>query len=299
MRTKKMVREVAKTNENAIIIGEVGTGKKYTAREIHHRSREKNRPLVTLNCTAVGDTITEEELFGVTIENELGVERKLGILEQAKSGILYMENIHELKPEYQQKFVNVIKQKKFRKQGEKKLVETKFRVLASTIDEALLKKDSFRADLFALLNAFTIHVPTLRERKQDIPNLFSQFLEQYCEEFNREIPPVPAEIFESLMEYEWHGNVLELQNTVRNLVLMSPEGELSMQYLPFEVKKHPFEFLEGKDLTDAVGEVEKYMIRKTLRRFAGNQLKSARALNISEAALRYKMKKFGLSRKAF
>ena len=299
MRTKKMVREVAKTNENAIIIGEVGAGKKYTAREIHHRSREKNRPLVILNCTAVGDTITEEELFGVTIENELGVERKLGILEQAKFGILYMENIHELKPGYQQKFVNIIKENKFRKPGAKKLVETKFRVLASTIDEALIKKDTFRTDLFSLLNAFTIHVPPLRERKQDIPNLFSQFLEQYCEEFNREIPPVPAEIFESLMEYKWHGNVLELQNTVRNLVLMSPEGELLMQYLPFEVKKHPFEFLEGKNLTDAVGEVEKYLIRKTLRRFAGNQSKSANALNISEAALRYKMKKIGLSRKAF
>ncbi len=299
MIAKRMIREIAKTNENAIIVGEVGSGRKFVGLEIQHRSKQKNKPFVVVNCTAVGDTITEADLFGEKVEGPRGVERKVGLLEQAKRGILFLDHVDELAPEFQQKFVNILKEKKFPKPGTKTFVEADFRVFASTTDEDLLKADNFRSDLLFELNKFTVHVPPLRTRRQDIPNLFTNFLEQYCEEFNHEIPPVPAEIFESLMEYDWRGNVLELKNTVRNLILMSPEGELSIEYLPFEVKKHPFEFLDGQDLPDAVGEVERYLIKKSLRRFAGNQSKAARALNVSEAALRYKMKKYGLSRKAF
>lgn len=297
--TKKLIREISKTNENALILGEVGSGKELVAHEIHIRGKQKNRPFVVLNCTAVGDTITEADLFGEKIEGPKGVERKIGLLEQAKKGILYMENVDELTPEFQQKFVNILKEKKFRKTGEKGFIDVDFRIIAAASDENFSKKEDFRKDLMSILNTFIIQIPPLRKRRQDIPYLFTHFLEQYSRETNREVPPIPAELFESLIEYDWRGNVFELQNTVRNLVLMSPEGELSVEYLPFEIKKHPFEFLEGRDLPGAVSEVELYMIRKSLRRFAGNQTKAARSLNVSEAALRYKMKKYGLSKKAF
>jgi len=299
MTIKRMMREIAKTNENALIIGEIGTGRKHIAKEIHRRSRQKNKPFVILNCSAVGDMITDADLYGEKIEGARGVERKIGLLEQAKQGILYLENVNELQPEYQQQFVNILKEKKFRKSEEHTFVAVDFRVFAATSDERIAKSDGFRQDFLSLLNTFTISIPPLRQRKQDIPFLFNHFLEKYCQEFSREIPPVPAELFESLMEYEWSGNVFELKNAVKNLVLMSPEGKLSIEYLPFEIKKHPFEFLEGRDLPEAVSEVEKYIIKKSLRRFAGNQTKAARVLNVSEAALRYKMKKYGLSRKAF
>ena len=299
MTAKKLIREIAKTDENALIIGETGSGKKHAAREIHKRSKQKNRPFVILNCTAVGDTITEQELFGEKKEGPRGIERKLGILEQAKKGILYLENVHELKPDFQLKLVNILKEKKFKRMKENDFIPVDFRVIAGSTDLSLLKKEPFRKDLFTLLNAFTIQLPSLRNRKQDIPMLLTHFIQTYCEESNREIPPVAAELFESFIENEWHGNVLEMQNAVRNLVLMSPEGELSIEYLPFEVKKHPFEFLKDRDLPAAVSEVEKYIIKKSLQKFAGNQTKAARALNVSEAALRYKMKKYGLTRKAF
>ena len=299
MKTKKMIREVAKTNENALIIGEVGSGRKHVAREIHHRSRLKNRPFIVLNCTAVGDTITDADLFGAKIEGSRGVERRIGHLEQAKRGILYLENVDELNPEFQQKFFNILKEKKFKKPDENVFVNIDFRVIAASTDEQLPKKDALRRDLLTMLSGFTIRIPPLRKRKQDIPYLFTDFLEKYCEEFECEMPTVSAELFESLIEYEWHGNVQELKNAVRNLVIMSPEKELSIEYLPFEVKKHPFEFLGDRNLPEAVSEVEKWFIKKSLRRFAGNQTKAARALNVSEAALRYKMKKYGLSRKAF
>ena len=299
VKAKRLIREVAKTEENALIIGEVGVGKKFVAHEIHRRSRQKNRPFVILNCTAVGDTITDADIFGERIEGPKGIERKIGLLEQAKRGILYLENVDELKPEYQQKFFNILKEKKFQKAGEDTLSEVDFRVIAATTDENIAKKETFRKDLLSLLNKFTIYMPPLRKRRQDIPYLFTHFLEMYCEEFGREVPPVPAELFESIIEYDWRGNVLELQNSVRTVVMMSPEGELSLNYLPFEIKKHPFQVLEDRELPDAISEVEKYLIKKALRKFAGNQTKAARALSISEAALRYKMKKYGLSRKAF
>ena len=296
---KRLVREVAKTGDNALIIGEVGAGKKLTALEIHKRSREKNRPFVILNCTAVGDTITDEDLFGAKIDGPKGVERKIGIFEQAKRGILYLENVDELNPDHQLRFLNIFKERKFPKPGEKKFGEVDFRIIAGTTNDKIMEKKDFRTDLLTLLNSFVIHVPPLMKRKQDIPYLFTHFVEEFCEEFNHEVPPVPAEIFESLIEYDWRGNVIELRNTVRNLVLMSPEGELSIEYLPFEIKKHPFESLLGKDLPEAVSEVEKFLIRKSLRKFAGNQTKAARSLNVSEAALRYKMKKYGYSKKAY
>jgi DNA-binding NtrC family response regulator len=299
MTAKKLVREIANTEENALIIGETGTGKKHAAQEIHKRSKQKNRPFVILNCTAVGDTITEQELFGEKKESPHNIERKLGILEQAKRGILYLENVHELKSDFQVKIVNILKEKKFKRMKENEFIPVDFRVIAATTDISLIKNDSFRKDLLALLSPFTIQLPPLRDRRQDIPMLLIHFIQQYCEEYGRETPPIASELFESFIENDWHGNILEMQNAVRNLVLMSPDGALSIEYLPFEVKRHPFEFLKDRDLPAAVSEVEKYIIKKALQKFAGNQTKAAHALNVSEAALRYKMKKYGLTRKAF
>lgn len=299
MKTKRVIRQIAKTNDNALIIGEFGSGRKFSAHEIHKRSKQKNRPFVVVNCTAVGDTVSDGDLFGAFHEGEKGVERTVGIFEQAKKGILYLENVDELRPEYQQRFMNIFKEGKFKKLGEDKYIEADFRIFASATSEKNLTADKFRPDLLNFIDKFKLYIPALRNRKQDIPGLFATFLQEYCDELNNELPPVPSEIFESLMEYEWRGNIYELKNTVRNLVLMSPDGQLSVEYLPFEIKKHPFEFLGESDLPDAVGEVEKYLIKKSLRRFAGNQSKAAKILNVSEAALRYKMKKYGLSRKSF
>lgn len=299
MNIKRMIKDIAKTNENALIIGEVGSGKKFVAHEIHQRSTQKRKSFIVLNCSAVGDTITDTDIYGEHLEHPRGIQRKIGLLEQANRGILFLENIDELEPEFQHKFFNVLKENKFRRPGEDTSVEVDLRVFAATSDEKLLKKDTFRKDFLSILNTFTVQIPPLRSHRQDIPVLFTHFLEQYCEELNREIPPVSSDIFESLMEYEWSGNVHELKKTVRNLVHMSPEGELSIHYLPFEIKKHPFEFLEGQELPEAVGELEKYLIKKALGRFAGNQSRAAHALNVSETTLRYKMRKYSLASKSF
>ena len=297
-RIKKLIREIAKTDDHVLLIGELGTGKKHAAMEMHKRSKQKNRPFVTLNCTAAGDTLLEGDIFGEISQGEMGVERKIGILEQANKGILYLENVQDLSDEFQQKLLNIIKEGRFQRLGETHFTPVFLRVFAATTHPEL-SETGFRPDLLSLLSSFVIQIPPLNERKQDIPFLFTHFLKIYCEEYQREIPAVPAELFESMMEYDWRGNVSELKNAVRNLVLMSPEGTLSVEYLPFEVKRHPFESLVGKELPDALSEVEGYLIKRALHRFAGNQTKAAHALNVSEAALRYKMKKYGLTKKAF
>jgi len=295
-KVKKFIREVAKTEENALIIGEIGSGKKLAAQEIHVRCKEKNRPFIVLNCTSVGDTITEADLYGQKVEGPGGVERKIGLLEQAKKGFLYLENIQDLKPEWQEKIFNILKERKFPSVDQKGFVEVTFRSVAASTDKDIAKSDRFRKDLLSLFDGFTIVIPPLRERKQDIPFLFAHFLEKFCSENQKDVAPIPADLFESLMEYDWRGNVRELKNAVRNLVLMSPEGTLSVEYLPFETKKHPYENLVERELYDAISDVERFLIKRALQRFAGNQTKAAKALNISEAALRYKMKGYGLSK---
>ena len=116
----------------------------------------------------------------------------------------------------------------------------------------------------------------------------------HCTANEREIPAVPAEIFESILEYDWKGNIRELKNCVENLVMMSPEGELSTEFLPFEIKRHPLDFLEIKNLKGVISEVETYLIKKALGKYAGNQVKAARLLGIPEATLRFKMKKYAI-----
>jgi DNA-binding NtrC family response regulator len=296
---KHMIRQIPKTGEPILIVGEAGAGKEHVARQIHHLSDRKNRPFVILNCTAVGDTLTDADLYGESVESANSVQRKIGLIEQAHKGMLYLDRVDELNATFQLKLVNLIRGKKIRRPGDNSIQSVDIRIIAGTENPDLGSNRLLRSDLFALLSKFTLNLPSLRERKQDIPTLFSHFLEHFCREYKRPLPMVPAELFESLMEYDWRGNVQELKNAVRNLVVMSPEGSLSLEYLPFEIKKHPFEFLEDRDLPQAISEVEKYLIHKALQRFAGNQTKAAKALKISEAALRYKMKKYRLSRETF
>ncbi len=299
MKVKKFIRDVAKTEGNALILGEIGTGKKLAAQEIHIRSRQKNRPFIVVNCTAVGDTITDADLFGGKIEGPRGVERKVGLFEQANKGILYLENVQDLKPAYQEKILTILKDRKFPRTDEKGSDKVSFRTFAATTDMAIAKNEKILKDFLTVFERFTIFIQPLRERKQDIPLLFHHFLELYCAQYQREIPPISPDMFESLMEYDWSGNVRELRYAVRNILLMSPEGTLSPDYFSFETKKHPYEHLVGRELYDAIADVERYLIKRALQRFTGNQTKASKALNVSEATLRYKMKGYGLSRRNF
>ncbi len=295
-RINRAIKKFAKLDSNVLITGDTGTGKEFIARQIHRFHSRRNRPFVVLNCSALGITADKRDLFGEEKEQGGTIQRRIGILEKANRGTLYLDNVGDMAAEYQFALLQVFKEKRFRRIGGSGNIHLDIRLIASnTRDlEQDMEQGRFRKDLYYLLKGLAINVPSLKERKQDIPELFIYFLKQYCRENHLEIPAVPAEIFESILEYDWKGNIRELKNCVENLVMMSPNGELSTEFLPFEIKRHPLDFLEVKNLKGVISEVETYLIRKALVKFAGNQVKAARLLGIPEATLRFKMKKYDI-----
>jgi len=299
MRIKKMARGIAKEEGPVLLSGETGTGKEFIAREIHKRSRRRNKPFIPVSCTDFDVIIREPDFVGSITEQSGGIKREFGFFEKAAGGTLYLGNIEDLPQTFQKRLLSILRQSRFYRLGDPRPSTTDFRLMAGTTNTELIRHPGFRTDLYAYISKYLINIPPLRSRKQDIPLLFNHFIKATAKTGNRALPGLPSIIFDSIMEYTWPGNVSELKNTARNLVLMSPEGELASEYLPFEIKMHPLEFLERFPLKEAVEQVEHYLIKQSLRRFAGNQSKAAKDLGISEAAFRYKMKKFGITRNNF
>jgi DNA-binding NtrC family response regulator len=273
-------------------------GKEFIARQLHLYSARRNRPFVELNCSALGKTICHREIYGEEKQDADPPVQVAGLLEKANRGILFLDNLEDVTPEYQRELLQVLRERKIRRVGGSENVPVDIRIIATSLCNLPEELDSrgFRKELFYLLNTLQVMIPPLRERKQDIPELFIYFLKKFCDEQGRDVPAVPTEMFESIMEYDWRGNVRELENCVHNLLAMSPELQLSTEFLPFRVKHHPLDQLEVKNLKGVINEVETYLIGKALRKFAGNQVKAARLLGIPEATLRFKIKKYQIPR---
>ena len=289
-RLRRAVKKLGKIDSNVLIVGETGTGKEFIARQIYNLSPRQNNAFVEINCAALGKTIDIKDLLGDESDGSTG------LLEKADKGILFLDNIGDMNSEYQDEFLRLLRERKFKKIDGRDNVEIEMRII-STSDTDLnhdIESGKFKKELYYLLNTLTLPIPPLRERKQDIPELFSYFLKKYCEEERKEEPAVQSEIFESILEYDWKGNVRELENTVKNLLMMSPEGELSPEFLPFRIKKHPLDFLEPRNLKGVISEIEVYLIKKALKKYGGNQVKAAKLLGVPEATLRFKMKKYAI-----
>lgn len=299
MHLKKVIADVAQNENYVFILGEAGTGKEHTAMQIYELSSRKKYAMVKIDCSELGKSISAKDLYGEASESDPAVAKNIGLLEKANRGVLLLKNIAEMKPEFQEDFLQILRTKKYRRVGAAENTEVDLRVIA-TSDHDLkheLETDKFKKDLFFLLNTYTLYLPPLRERVQDIPDLFAHFLNKFCEQQGREIPAVPSEIFESMLEYEWKGNVGELENIVQNLVMMSSEEMLSVDALPFRVKKHPYSFLEPKNLKKVMSDIETFVIKKAMSKVGWNQVKAAKLLGIPEATLRFKMKKHSISKK--
>jgi len=297
-RLRRAVKKLAKIDGNVLIIGETGIGKELAARHIYQLTTQYNKAFVKINCAALGKTIDSKDLYGEDAEGEQTVMRSIGLLEKANNGILFLDNIGDMNPEYQDEFLRFLRDKMVRPVGSEVSKNVDMRVISTSDHDLLPEVESgkFRKELYYLMNALTLVIPALRERKQDIPELFSFFLKKICKQEGREEPGVQSEIFESILGYKWKGNIRELENTVQNLVIMSPEDELSPEFLPFRIKKHPFDFLEPRNLKRVVSDLEIFLIKKALGKFGGNQVKAAKLLGCPEATLRFKMKKYSILR---
>ncbi len=302
----RQIREVAKHETATVLItGESGTGKELVARGIHNLSPRHARPFIEINCGSLPYNLLETELFG----HERGAftdakTRKIGLFEEANGGTIFLDEIGEMDLNLQVKLLRVLEDRTIRRLGGTRKIEIDVRVIAATnrnIKEALEEK-RFRDDLYYRLNVFPIHIPPLRERKEDIPYLLQFFLKRFSREFNKGIREISREGLNLLLRYHWPGNVRELRNVMERICIMHHSEVIRPEHLPREIwgetpqRVIAFGFdipPEGLFLEETIENVEKELIGQAVGLTGGNVARTARLLNIPRGTLRYKLEKYG------
>jgi DNA-binding NtrC family response regulator len=290
---------VAETKASVLLCGESGTGKEVVARAIHFASTRKNGPFVAFNVAALSPTLIESELFGHEKGAFTGADRfRIGRFEQASGGTIFIDEIGDIPVELQTKFLRVLQESVIERLGGSKSIQVDIRVIAATNKdlESMIKKGTFRDDLYYRLNVVTINIPPLRERKEDITLLCNHFLEKYAKANNKEILNISREAFDILMKYDFPGNVRELENIIERAVILCRSSQITLDDLPQKIFVHnniPLSEISG-GLEEQVEVLEKKLILDELRRCGGNQSKAARNLKLTDRKLRYKIQKYGI-----
>src|ERR1700720_2694448 len=295
--------KVASANVPVLIQGESGTGKDIVARMIHSLSPWRNGPFVKVNCPAIPGTLLESELFGYEKGAFTGAYgAKPGRVELAHRGTLFLDEISELDLALQSKLLQLLQDGQFCRIGAQEDKKVEVRIVCATNRklEEEIANGTFRADLFYRINVVNLHMPSLRERAADIPQLVSYFLEYYNRKFNARAVHPSAELMNSLKKYHWPGNVRELENLMKRYVILGSEESISGDLHPHEPDFFNADIsVDGpislKKITrQAVHELERKIILKVLQHHHWNRKQAARALNISYRALLYKIRDAGL-----
>jgi nitrogen regulation protein NR(I) len=315
----KLIGQVAANDIAILIRGESGTGKELIARAIYHYSKRKDKPFLIMNSAAIPDTLLESELFGC----EKGAftdarERRIGKLEQCDGGTLFLDEVGDMPASTQAKMLRVLEDKSFERLGGNTTIKVNVRLITATNKnlEVLIKESKFREDLYYRLNAITISIPPLRERKEDIIQLAQYFLAKYTKELNKEMTKISTEALNVLQNYEWPGNVRELENVVKKAVVLGHGKYLLPEYIAVsEVLSNESDNLEdelrnvlaklietksklsGHSLyEDVIHGIEKQLIIEVLKKTNGNQTHAAKLLGISRPTLKDKIEKLGVTK---
>ncbi|MBI2211128.1 MAG: sigma-54-dependent Fis family transcriptional regulator [Deltaproteobacteria bacterium] len=292
-----LVRRVAPSEATVLIRGESGTGKELIAKAIHYASPRAGAPLIRVNCAALPETLLESELFGHEKGAFTGAAaRRKGRFELADRGSLFLDEIGDLPLPLQAKLLRVLQEREFERVGSSLPIRVDVRILAATHRdlEGLLKTGQFREDLYYRLNVVTILLPPLRERRQDLPLLMDHFLKLFAEKNHKTIRGFTQDARQALLRYDYPGNVRELENIIERAVVLTRDEVIGREDLPLSIPEAEEEKGEGITLTAATEGTERRMIREALARSGGVQTRAAESLGISERALRYKLKKYGL-----
>jgi len=296
----EMVSFVAPTEATVLITGESGTGKELIASALHHNSARKNGPFVKVNCAALVENLLESELFGHEKGAFTGADRrKDGKFVQADQGTLLLDEIGETSPAMQVKLLRVLQEHELQRVGGQDVVEVNVRLLAATnrILEDEVKAGRFREDLYYRLNVVSLHVPALKERRDDIPLLAEHFLQVYAEKNNRRVSGITPGCMDVMLHYPWPGNVRELENAMERGVILMRGDYLDEEILPIPIKKWAQQesgaFTAGLEgLPSSLEEAEKMVILKTLDEVDGNKSEAARRLGITRKTLLSKLNKY-------
>ena len=303
----ELVKKIAPTKTNILISGESGTGKELVAKAIHYSSPRKNDPFVILNCGAIPENLLESELFGHMRGAFTGaVSNKRGLFEAAHGGTIFLDEVGELPLPMQVKLLRVIQDREFTRVGGTDPIRVDMRIVSATnkdIEEAV-QKGEFREDLFYRLNVIHMRLPNLKERKDDIPLLAQHFLNQFSRELGKTIRHITPEAMKCLINYDYPGNVRELQNIIeRAVALESSEALTTQNLLSYMDEKRDLTRgditldipKDGIDLEQVVEDLEKTLILKALEKTKGIKKRAAELLHINFRSMRYRLEKYGLN----
>lgn len=305
-----LIQTVAPQNSRVLITGESGTGKELVARAIHENSARTDAPFITINCGAFPETLLESELFGYTKGAFTGAnENRRGLFQAAHKGTLFMDEIGNMNQAMQVKLYRVLQEGKVRPLGSNEEIDVDVRVIAATNRdlEKAIAAGEFREDLFYRLSVIPLHVPPLRDRREDIPLLARHFLESFRNSMNKKIDGISPEAMRRLESYDWPGNVRELENTIERAVALESGPEISTAVLPDRVAGgvSPFSAAlgegeavripeEGVDFERAVADTEKRYLQAALEKSGGVRTQAAELLKISYRSFRHYAKKHSL-----
>jgi DNA-binding NtrC family response regulator len=302
-----MIERVAPSTVSVLITGESGTGKELVARTLHELSPRRGKPFVAVNCAAIPETLIESEIFGHEKGSFTGaLERRAGCFELAEEGTLLLDEIGEMPVGTQAKLLRVLEDRKLRRLGSKVETPMNVRVLAATNKnpEEAVADGHLRGDLYYRLNVFNLHMPPLREHKEDIPAIIEALLADMNSKHGREVKGVDGEMLARLMAHDWPGNVRELRNTIERAVILCGEGYMETRHLPptFGQRFMRSDAMNNNNNNDSgvhveigstVDEAERMLILKTLESTRNNKTRAAEILGISLKTLHNKLKEYG------
>ena len=291
-----LISQVAPTDSTVLITGESGTGKELIAQAIHGNSQRCYMPFVAVSCGALPDSLLESELFGYEKGAFTGADyTKKGRFELADKGTLFLDEIGDISLKTQVDLLRVLQQKEFRRLGGQEEIKVDVRVLAATNQDLkkAISENRFREDLFYRLNVISIHVPPLRERKEDVPLLAKAFIHRYCLELNKEPAQIASSAMQLLMDYDWPGNVRELENVIERALVIGRGQEIVTDDLPFSRKE-----LGTESFPKSLKLMEKMHITKILEEMDWNISKAARVLEIDRQTLYNKIEKYHIEKES-
>ena len=298
----RLIEMVSPSTASVLITGASGTGKELVARTIHELSPRKDRPFVAINCAAIPETLMESEIFGHEKGAFTGaLERRTGCFELAEGGTLLLDEIGEMPIGTQAKLLRVLEDRKLRRLGSKVETSVDVRVLAATnkVPDEAVSRGELRSDLYYRLNVFNIHMPPLREHKEDIVALVELLLAEMSAKHGRKVAAVSEAVLNQFSQYSWPGNVRELRNTLERAVIVCDAGVIETKHLPPGFGQAPLRSSANDPdavrlgVGTTVEEAEKMLILKTLEATSNNKTRAAEILGISLKTLHNKLKEYG------
>ena len=320
----KLIRKVARSNASVLLLGETGTGKELVATAVHQLSFRNGGPFVKVNCGALSENLLESELFGHVRGSFTGaVDNRTGRFEAAHGGTIFLDEINSTSLQLQVKLLRVLQQREFERVGDTQTIRVDTRVIAAANCDLMeeVGNGTFREDLYWRLNVIPIYIPPLRDRKEDVPELVTHFLQNYNEENDRYVVHIQREAMDVLQNYDWPGNVRELQNYIERAVVMAEGDELTTELLPPELsskqpnrgrlRKADLETLTFEVVQQGLGDsgpqednlhakivnrVERELIAQVMVECNNVQTKAATKLGINRNTLHKKLKEYGLEK---